>query len=307
MSNHSTPKVSVVIPIRNGVELLPCTVESVLAQTYADLELIIVVDDSDTAFKGVAGYSDDRIRAIRKVGGMELPSALNTGIAVARGEYIAFVDNEDVWLPGKLALQVHALDAASPQVAMVYGWYDLMDSGSSPQAVRETSRGDLFERVLVLDTFAQPSTWLLRRTVLSALGCFAETVHHTMIYIDLVCRLCLRGWRVDYVPHIVLHRRLLRRGQLTTDTRDDLAAKAAFVHGHLARFADELRSRPAARAKVLIRLSECQFRYCRRRGLTSFARAFFADPTGLVAKIPTYGRRLYRLLLRSRPPQIATR
>ena len=92
------PRVSVVITTYNRASLLPRAVYSVLAQTYEDYELVIVDDCStDDTPEVVRTFADSRIRAIRHADNMGQSAAVNTGIRLARGEYIAFLDDDDEW------------------------------------------------------------------------------------------------------------------------------------------------------------------------------------------------------------------
>lgn len=105
------PLVSVIIPAFNAQAFLRATLESVLAQTYRDLEIIVVDDGStdDTAALASAFANDDaRIRVITKVNG-GVSSARNAGIAAARGDYFAFLDADDLWHPEKIAAQMDIL------------------------------------------------------------------------------------------------------------------------------------------------------------------------------------------------------
>ena len=102
--------VSVIIPTYNRAARLPMSVESVLNQTYRDLEIIIVDDGStDLTEDVVRAMSDSRIRYIkhpRNLGGCK---ARNTGVSNAKGEYIAFQDSDDVWHADKLEVELKAL------------------------------------------------------------------------------------------------------------------------------------------------------------------------------------------------------
>ena len=118
-------RVSAIITTHNRADLLPRAVRSVLAQTFADYEVIIDDDGStDHTQEVVATLNQPKIRAFRHEVSRGQSAAINTGTARARGEYVAFLDDDDEWLPYKLAMQVAALDAADEDVALAYGWYD---------------------------------------------------------------------------------------------------------------------------------------------------------------------------------------
>ena len=100
------PAISVVLPNYNGSDFLKKAVDSVLAQTFTDFELIVVEDGStDQSAELLASYSDSRIRVIPLEQNEHICVALNTGLAAARGKYIARIDSDDCWLPNKLEKQ----------------------------------------------------------------------------------------------------------------------------------------------------------------------------------------------------------
>ena len=119
----SMPSVSVIVPVYNRAGTIERSLESVLAQSYRDFELIIVddgsTDDSGRLAQALAG-KDNRIRYMRHDTNYGQSRARNTGIAASGGRYIAFQDSDDEWLPGKLQRQVDAMEALSPAVGMVY-------------------------------------------------------------------------------------------------------------------------------------------------------------------------------------------
>lgn len=115
------PTVSVIIPVRNGKDYIHEALRSVLDQSLGDLE-IVVVDDGSTDFDYTSLQAmDPRVRVIR-LEGRGVSFARNTGMAMARGRLLAFLDADDVWCPGKLAAQVAYFDR-HPQVGMVFGRY----------------------------------------------------------------------------------------------------------------------------------------------------------------------------------------
>ena len=116
-------KVSIIIPTYNCLVFLPTAIDSVLKQTHQDFELLIINDNSTD---GTASYlntvMDKRIITIT-TNGVGAAQARNLGIAKASGEFIAFLDADDFWLPDKLSLQL-ALHADSPNLAMSFTNYD---------------------------------------------------------------------------------------------------------------------------------------------------------------------------------------
>jgi glycosyltransferase involved in cell wall biosynthesis len=121
MIDVEVPTVSVIIPTYNRAHLVGQAIRSVLNQTYQDLEIILVNDGStDNTEEIVKGFNDDRIRYIRHDENKGAAAARNTGIEAALGEYIAFQDSDDEWLPEKLEKQIRVLENAPAKVGVVY-------------------------------------------------------------------------------------------------------------------------------------------------------------------------------------------
>src|SRR5262245_16886500 len=106
------PLVSVVIPTRNRASLLERTLRSVLAQRMGDLEVVVVDDGSTDDTTSVAGAADVRVAVVRNQTPEGVSAARNRGIAAARGSWIAFCDDDDLWSPEKLTLQLDAAQRA---------------------------------------------------------------------------------------------------------------------------------------------------------------------------------------------------
>lgn len=186
--------VSVIIPFRNAERFLSETIESVLAQTCSDWELILVDDgaedrSSQIAQDYVAG-SNGKIRyfeheAHRNRG---VTASRNLGALKSRSEFLAFLDSDDVWLPSKLDQQL-ALLAAHPQAGLVFGpseyWYDwdADQALQSPNSVEPVASGPKLyfppELLILSHPFGaegapSPSSFLLRRSAFDKVGGFAE-------------------------------------------------------------------------------------------------------------------------------------
>jgi len=112
MKRNST--VSAVIPTRNRPQLVQRAVRSALAQEYADLEVVVVVDGPDSATeKRLADPSDKRLRVIVLPQPVGAAGARNLGVSAAWGDWIAFLDDDDEWLPEKIALQMKAAQSSN--------------------------------------------------------------------------------------------------------------------------------------------------------------------------------------------------
>ena len=201
------PRVSVVIPTYNCAHYLGQAIESVLAQTYTDREVIVIDDGSRDNTADVAAAYGGHIRYLRQENS-GLPAARNRAIEAAAGDLIALLDADDWWEPTKLAQQVPLLDADS-EVSLVYTDLRVIyDDGrlvpsflaSRPLA----SDGYVFTQ-LTESGFILPSTVLLRRSCLEAVGMFDETMR-SHEDIELWLRLCHR-WKVASVRQPLVHRR----------------------------------------------------------------------------------------------------
>jgi glycosyltransferase involved in cell wall biosynthesis len=111
------PVVSVVIPTFDRVAFLSRAIECVLEQTFADLEVIVVDDGPTDAIAAlVDGHGDPRVRLVRHGTNQGVAAARNTGISASRGEYVAFLDDDDLWLPTKLERQIEVFETDSADV-----------------------------------------------------------------------------------------------------------------------------------------------------------------------------------------------
>jgi glycosyltransferase involved in cell wall biosynthesis len=169
-------KVSVIIPAHNCQSTIGYTIESVLFQTFRNLELVIIDDGStDQTAKVVNKYKDQRIMYYYQ-DNQERAIARNNGIALASGEYIAFLDSDDIWLPEKLDNQIKLMEK-KPESDFVYTDLYYFDSMSGKNVYRYGQKEKLFSgrlniRELLKNNFIQSPTPLLRRQVLTTSGLF---------------------------------------------------------------------------------------------------------------------------------------
>lgn len=203
----SVPQVSVVLPTRDRANMLPTAVQSVLAQTFDDLELIVVDDGSIDETPSVLGSIDDpRLVYVRLENTQGAAGARNTGIRRARGALVAFQDSDDEWLPHKLERQVAVLTGHDRELGAVGGRY-MVDAGSMSEqiAAPQLEIGGDYEVELLEGFCCITPVWLIRRSLLDQLGLFDERMPCLEDW-DLMLRLSERA-RVGAVPENVLVKR----------------------------------------------------------------------------------------------------
>ena len=252
MRPSANRKVSVIISTYNRANLLPRAVNSILAQTYTDFELIIVDDGStDGTDEVILQFSDSRIRYVRHETNRGAAATRNTGIAHAKGEYIAFLDDDDECTPNRLADQVAVLDA-NPDVGMVYGWIEEMNDSTGtvriPRNVQNRNRGQAaFDAALtgVGDT-ASMFYPCIRLSIVRRVGGFDEllpTVGEDAVFMASVTQIC----NADYVPKVIARRHINHdHDQLSYNVSP--AAFRQFMESHRRRFSEEFERRPKALA-----------------------------------------------------------
>ena len=229
------PTVSVVIPTFNRSSCIGDAIDSALAQTYSDFEVIVVDDGStDSTAKVIAGYGR-QVRYFRQ-NNAGVSAARNKGIAEAMGEWIAFLDSDDEWLPEKLSQQFECLNQHPDVVALACDVNIVVqDTLQSLFAIRHMdhlrNRQVRIERPLqsvLKAAYATPSLLVKRETLLSA-GLF-DTELSLYEDIDLMMRVGLLGaWGVTGVPLVRVVRKT-PEGLSTQHKKDTQITPKNLIH-----------------------------------------------------------------------------
>jgi len=165
-------KVSVIIPVWNGEKYICEAIDSVLNQTFRDFEVVVVDDGSkDRTVKFLGNYGD-KIRWFSKEHKNQA-AAENEGVKMARGEYIAYIDADDVCLPKRLEISAGYLDA-HPEVGLVYSDYELIDKQGKIIGIRRVRTND--NLLLLQNNYITRSTVMHRRKCLDWTGLFDESI-----------------------------------------------------------------------------------------------------------------------------------
>ena len=175
-----TPRVSVCIPSYNYAVYLPETLDSILAQTYPDFEIIVVddasTDESQLIAEGYAGRYPTRFAFLHIAGRVNkgISATCNLAIEQSRGEYLAWLGSDDAWYPDKLARQVDELDR-HPGIGLTYSFADIIDSkgAKTGEVIGRDTTQDLLP-MLVAGNFIPPLTAFHRRACLWKTGIYDE-------------------------------------------------------------------------------------------------------------------------------------
>ncbi len=199
----SNPKVSVVIPNYNYAQYLPQALDSVLSQTYKNLEIIVVDDGSSDKSASVVRSYGPRVRLIeQKNAGVS--AARNHGVRESTGELIAFLDADDSWLPNKLELQVQRI-VGDPTIGLVHcGLAEVDASGNVVGQLLEGMEGYVSKEILLMNRpviLGAGSTMLISREAFDVAGAF-DTRLSTSADWEFCYRVALKR-PVAFVPEVL--------------------------------------------------------------------------------------------------------
>ena len=202
--------VSVVIPTYSRNDQLGRAVDSVLNQTHALVEIIVVDDNhADSEYRAKAqeimkAYEDNpRVTYIQNEKNMGGSGARNVGIEASHGDYIAFLDDDDAYLPEKVEKQLHLFFTSRVEkLALVYCYVEHIDNeGRHLCYVRTKKRGNSVYDAIMEDCIAATSQWMVKKEYVEAVGNF--TIVPSKQDSTLILKLLQAGYGVDYVPEVL--------------------------------------------------------------------------------------------------------
>lgn len=184
------PKVSVIIPTYNNAKYIDKSINSVLSQTYKDFEIIIVDDGSSDNTKEVLKQYNGKIKYYYQEN-KGVSFARNKGIRESSGEYIAFLDSDDVWFPNKIEIQILILEK-DEKVGLVCSLVTTIDNGGKPLGIIKPSKlpGESFGEFFFLGS-SYPSTYLIRKRCFDEVGLFDEKIA-ILEDLDICLRIALK-------------------------------------------------------------------------------------------------------------------
>lgn len=295
-ANPKAPLVSVVIPLYNSAYTVRATIQSVLNQTYANLEILIVDDGStDDGAAICRHFHDHRLRILHQEN-RGLAGARNTGIRASRGEFVAFLDSDDLWLPAKIEYHLNHL-ADNPKVGLSYSCSAFIDQDGRPLGIYQTPtlRGITPELILCRNPVSNGSCVVIRREVLDDIrfesnhygyveSCWFDESFRQSEDVECWIRIALQtDWQIEGIPEaLTLYR--VTSGGLSANI-DQQFASWQRVLDKTATYAPDVVARYGKRALAY------QLRYLARRlirerkprqGLTHAHRAISTYPQQLL-------------------------
>lgn len=224
--------VSVVIPTYDRSQLVRRAIDSVLAQTFRDFELLVIDDGStDDTVQAIRRYQDPRIRLIQLPENRGVSAARNRGLSEAAGEFVAFLDSDDEWTPEKLERQVQRFLSAPANVGLIYTGGYTLNEGRAPTRFTPVHRGDLFPVLLEENVIHATPSVMIRRSVVDRVGNFDEDIPAIEDY-DYWVRISAH-YRVDFLPDaLVLHHDAGQLERKSLDAATNVAARNHFYAKH---------------------------------------------------------------------------
>jgi glycosyltransferase involved in cell wall biosynthesis len=203
-------KVDVIIPTYNRSQFLQAAIASVLKQTFGDFTLFVVDDASEDDTRSIVeSFNDKRIKYIRHAVNRGEAFARNTGVSNTSAAFVAFLDDDDEWLPKKLELEFDLLKNSPEKVGGVYSGLLIIDKNTGIVKGRKLAerRGDIYLDMISRNVLFTPSTVLLRTKCFEKVGLFDESIPWMLDY-DMWIRIskefhfeCIKEPLVKYHLH----------------------------------------------------------------------------------------------------------
>ncbi|MBD2250023.1 glycosyltransferase family 2 protein [Nostoc parmelioides] len=200
------PKISVIIPAYNAERTILETINSVLKQTFSDLEIIVINDGSTDRTVEVIQNVDDARLKVYSYENSRASGARNHGISHAVGDFISFLDADDLWTPDKLELQLAALNHY-PEAGVAYSWtYTIDDKGELLKPFEPLYEGNVYTDLLLANFLTNGSNPLIRKAAIASIGEFDTTLRSGEDW-DYWLRLAYKWPFVVVKQHQIFYRR----------------------------------------------------------------------------------------------------
>lgn len=270
---------SVIIPTHNRASMLQRALRSVLGQSWqGNMEILVVSDGStDDTEAVVLAFKDPRICLLKHEVSQGASAARNTGLRVCRGQYIAFLDDDDEWTPDKLETQLPVIESSSSEVGLVYAWMEYFHQGKSIAVNNPELRGDVFKEMLDKQALGGCPTLIIKREVLDKVKGFDEELP-CLNDGDFIRRIT-KHYHVDYIPKILANIYVGHPDRISVQSRKNLLDGIKELRKRLDTFRDDYRNCYKAWSNILFAIGLSYIKAgMLRKGIVFLVRAFLKDP-----------------------------
>ncbi len=232
---NNNPLVSIVIPTHNRANLLGRCVQSILNQTYENFELIIVDDASTDNTKNIIKrFKDKRIIYIKHKKNLGGGAARNTGIKTAKGNFIAFQDSDDEWLPQKLEKQMNAFETASKNTGVIYTAFWRIENGKKtyiPNNI-QNKQGNIHQELLK-GNFVTTQSAVVKKECFEKAGVFDEDLPSGQDW-ELWIRISkYHNFKIINEPLVISY---FTKGSITDTRKNDYKTLEFILNKHIGDF-----------------------------------------------------------------------
>lgn len=291
------PLVSVIIPTYKRSDFLIRAIKSVINQTYENIEIIVVDDNGDNEFREmtkrkIEPYINERIRYIEHDVNKGLSAARNTGILYSEGEFIAFLDDDDEFLPDKTKLQVQCFKSNDSSVGLVYGSFIRFETDSNTERIIRPKHAGNLKLLLGLNHIGPPSMVMCKKEAVEKVNGFDESFR-SREDIDFYYRLA-KHYDFEFLADIIM-KYYIHPNAMSKIHTDRLTYLISFIN----KYGEELKKPSSRWSEIQERLGELQaVNGNRLAALNSFFKAFVTNPKRvsilIKACLALLGSKLYR-------------
>ena len=246
--------VSVIIPTHNRLIMLKRAIDSVLNQTYQQFEIIIISDgSSDNTNSFLQSCSNPKVSSYFNEISKGASHARNVGIKHAKGEYIAFLDDDDEWFNFHLEVLMKKIENSNPNVGLVYGWIDYYKNDKIIDSKYPTLKGDIFLEMLDRQPITNSSVLMIKSSVLTKIKGFDEKLLRGNDG-DFIRRIS-KFFHVDFVPMVLCKVHVGHEDRITVNNPENLKKEISSYRQRLETFKTDFNSYPNKKANILIKIS----------------------------------------------------
>jgi len=254
MTEEEKPFFSILLPTWNRPELLHETIKSALSQTYKNFE-VIIVDDGDKlrADKVVSEFSDPRITYIQHDKNYGSPVAKNTALKVARGKWVAFLDDDDEWFPENLEKKKEIIDKYGDKISYVFSGVEFYNTKTKEIYQRKAKLFGLasyYEHIVSFQIKPITSTLMVKKLVLDRVGGFDDNTPANQ-EMDLLYRMGDKEWGYS-MEDVLVQMKGAHGERMGTNMDRRIRGKLYFINKHK----EILKKRPRALAEQYYMLAE---------------------------------------------------